>query len=55
MKKIIMAALLPWLCLALLQAQDQSIPQKLRYLYAPLNKTKVTTGYLWNQSLCFCV
>lgn len=52
MKKLLLAALLPWLCLVLLQAQDRPLPEKLRHLYAPLDKTRVPTGYLWDQSLC---
>lgn len=33
MKKLHLAALLPWLCLVLLQAQDRPLPEKLRHLY----------------------
>lgn len=47
MKKFILAALLPWLCLAFLQAQ-QTLPQKLQHFHAPLDKSQVQTGYLIN-------
>jgi hypothetical protein len=52
MKKFFLAAMLPWLCLAFLQGQ-KSLPQKLHHLYAPLNKTDLQTGYLWDQSASF--
>jgi hypothetical protein len=52
MKKILLAGLC-LLVASLCFAQNQPLPQKLRYLYAPVDKKQVTTEYLWDQALCF--
>jgi len=46
MKKLLLAALLPWLCFVFLHAQ--TLPQKIQNLYAPLDKTQVPSGYLFD-------
>jgi len=52
MKRLILAAMLPWLCLAFLQAQ-QTLPKKLQHFYAPLDKSQVPTGFLYDLSWSF--
>jgi hypothetical protein len=52
MKRHILAAMLPWLCLAFLQAQ-QTLPQRLQHFYAPLDKSQVPTGFLYDLSWSF--
>jgi hypothetical protein len=52
MKKILLAGLY-LLVASLCFAQDKPLPEKLRYLYAPLDKKHVPTQYLWDQTFCF--
>lgn len=52
MKRLLLAAMLPWLCLAFLQAQ-QTLPQKLQHFYAPLDKSQAPTGFLYDLSWSF--
>jgi hypothetical protein len=52
MKRLFLAGmLLPWLCFAF--AQTQSLPQQLQNLYAPLDKSQVPTGFLYDLSWSF--
>jgi hypothetical protein len=46
MKKFLLAAWLPCLCIAFVHAQ--TLPQKIQNLYAPLDKTLVPSGYLFD-------
>jgi len=52
MKKILLAG---WCLLmaSLSFAQNNTLPQKLRHLYQPLDKKQLVTGYLWDQAVCF--
>jgi hypothetical protein len=52
MKKILLAGFC-LLVASLCFAQNQTLPQKLRHLYEPLDKKQIPTGYLWDQSVCF--
>jgi len=47
--------LVPFLALvaSLCYAQNQTLPEKLNYLCAPLDKSQVQTGYLYDLSWSF--
>lgn len=52
MKKLLLVPLLA-LVASLCFAQNQTLPQKLQHLYAPLDKAQVQTGYLFDLSWSF--
>ncbi|MFN0174270.1 MAG: hypothetical protein ACKVU0_06455 [Saprospiraceae bacterium] len=52
MKKSLLVPLLA-LVASLCFAQNQTLPEKLNYLYAPLDKSQVPTGYLYDLSWSF--
>jgi hypothetical protein len=50
MKKIFFAAVLLLAFNSLMSQTGQSLPEKMTYIYAPLDKSQLLTGYLYNQS-----
>jgi hypothetical protein len=52
MKKLLLVPLMA-LVASLCLAQNQTLPQKLQHLYAPLNKSQVPTGFLYDLSWSF--
>jgi hypothetical protein len=48
MLRFLLTALCAW---AALQGFAQTLPQQLKHLYAPLNKSGLSTGYFFNQAV----